>query len=142
MPTKKELLQQLEELKIKEESDKNENIQKEFTKQKTYLMNKLRDFVEIEISDKEIGAIFSNNNCYFGNEKNLLLQRKFYNKYARHHEIRYEDSEDIIKDFLNKIKPIDNINEAKNIYRKQGGIILKINNTSSDDFIWKPLYTN
>ena len=38
MPTKEELLKQLE------ESDKNDDLQKEFTKQKTYLMNRLRNF--------------------------------------------------------------------------------------------------
>ena len=42
--------------------------------------------------------------------RNLLLERKLINRFAREQEIRYEDSLEIITQFIYNMKPI-NINE-------------------------------
>jgi len=147
MPTKEELSKQLEELKI------NDDIQKEFTKQKTYLMNRLRNFVGIEISDKEISSIFCditdvdlrnieknyyhfrkkwvvprNLRNFFENENNdntVLIARQFYNKYANHYQIRYEDSEDVINIFLMRLSDEQN-NKNEHNWESRGIIPLFI----------------
>jgi len=142
-PTKEELIKQLEEIKIKEESEKNE-----FPKQKTYLMNKLRNFVKIEISDKEVSSIFSDMNeeeiniefgwfpprnlsYFFRNDNDddtLLIARKFYNKYATHHQIRYTDSRDVINKFLYKLSDTQ-INKNEHNWESRGIIPLFIKTT-------------
>jgi len=112
-----DLFSELEYLNNKK-SEIEKNIEKikqndtEFNKQREYLINKFREFIEIEISNAEVAACLFNPisfdyvGYYFKDDENLLLKRKVYNRYARYHEIRYEDSVDIIYDFIQKIKPI------------------------------------
>jgi len=100
----------------------------EFNKQREYLINKVRKFIEIEVSDDEICAILSDYRyidyyiTYNDEHKKLLLQKKLLNRYARHHEIRFEDSCQIISKYLNSIKPLNDetyfINQVKD-YRIQ-----------------------
>ena len=105
----------------------------EFNKQREYLINKLRKFLEfensnyeLEFSDMEICALLSDYryiNYYFTDQdefKSLLLQRKLLNRYARYHEIRFEDSSHIINKFINSIKPLnDEIEFISQQYTKQ-----------------------
>ena len=115
----------------------------EFNKQREYLINKVRKFLllevnnyELEITDNEICAILSEYryiNYYFRDTyeyKNLLLQRKLLNRYARYHEIRFEDSCHIISRFLNGIKPL---NDELNFIRQQYSIQPKTNLVSSKE---------
>jgi len=113
MSTEEELVLQLEELRKKKDLLNKEN---EFVKQRNYLINKFKDFVEIDISEKEIIIFlltFAGETRYYfpittdNYHYNLLLIRKFYNKYAKYHEIRYEDSVEIIEGFLHDITPLD-----------------------------------
>ena len=98
----------------------------EFNKQREYLMNKFRTFLEMDVTDEEICAMLSHYryiNYYFSdlNEcKSILLQRKLLNRYARYHEIRYEDSIDIIYKYLNSIVPLNDQTEfMRQQYAKQ-----------------------
>jgi hypothetical protein len=45
----------------------------------------------------------------------MLLERKVFNRYARYHEIRYEDSFEIIHSFINGIKSRDQVNQTSNV---------------------------
>jgi hypothetical protein len=98
----------------------------EFNKQREYLINKLRTFLEMDVSDNELCAMLSKYrylNYYFSDQdeyKSLLLQRKLLNRYARYHEIRYDDSVDIINKYLNSIVPLnDEIKFMREQYAKQ-----------------------
>jgi hypothetical protein len=122
MSSEKELLDQIEELKKKAKDMEEQNKDTELNKQRKFLINKVRDFIGIEVSDAEVLAILArfywNTNRqdfryvpikYYVKEqdKNILFERKVLNRYANIHTIRYEDSVDIISDFLGKIKPIN-----------------------------------
>jgi len=93
-----------------------QNKDTEFNKQRYYLINKVRDFLETEVSDEEVLAVLYNwvnepVKYYLKQEdENLLFERKVINRYARHHEIRWEDSFLIIKNFLKKINPLNEPN--------------------------------
>jgi len=98
----------------------------EFNKQREYLINKVRKFIEIEVSEDEICAILSDYRyidyyiTYNDEHKKLLLQKKLLNRYARYHEIRFEDSCQIISKYLNSIKPLnDEIYFINQQYAKQ-----------------------
>jgi hypothetical protein len=41
----------------------------------------------------------------------MLFERQIYNRYAKCYEIRYEDSFEIIRNFIGKIKSKDQISE-------------------------------
>lgn len=45
----------------------------------------------------------------------MLFERKVYNRYAKCNEIRYEDSLEIISNFINKIKSKDQVNKSDGI---------------------------
>ena len=88
--------------------------QNEFNKQRNFLINKVRNFLGIEVSDQEVCAVLYTRNLieymyYFKDEDfNMLLERKVLNRHAKYHEIRIEDSRDIINSFLRDIKVINN----------------------------------
>jgi len=122
MSTEQELLSQLEELRKKQKEMETTNNEIRISKQKYYLIDRIRKFLDMQISDEEIAVIGD----HFGNylqthhhyylkvedqEKKLLTVRKVFNRYARVNEIRYEDSVDIIRDFLIKLKPLNDYNE-------------------------------
>jgi hypothetical protein len=103
----------------------------EFNKQKTYIIDIIRVFFDLPITNDEICAII--NTCpnpeynvkfdlqyYFtdtyNNNKNLLIAIKFYNKYAKYHNIRYEDSLQIITKYLHSFRRSYKINTSKGNY--------------------------
>jgi len=131
MSTEQELFAQIEELKKKEEELKNkakemedQNKDTEFYKQRNFLIDTVRNFLNMQVSDEEICAIFfkfygahinnQQNHIPFSyylkpEDENMLFERKVINRYAQCNEIRYEDSLAIISNFINKIKSISRI---------------------------------
>jgi hypothetical protein len=112
MSTEKEILAQIEELRKKAKDMEENNKDNEFNKKRNSLIKTIREFLGIEVSDLEILAVmfrFSNNPripylLYVKKEdKNMLLERKILNRYAKYNEIRFEDSDEIIIDFLSNI---------------------------------------
>ena len=125
MSTEQELLAQIESLRKKAKEVEEENKDAEFNKhkQRNFLIKTVRDFLEIEVSDEEVLATlykyYPIHQCsqeyitYYLEEEdeNMLFERKVSNRYARHHEIRCEDSDMIINNFIRKIKPLTDLNE-------------------------------
>ena len=134
MSTEQELLAQIEELRKKAKDMEEENRDTEFNKQKNFLINTVRKFLEIEVSDEEVLAVLYR---FYGSyinspqshipisyylkmeDKNMLLERKVLNRYAKYHEIRYEDSLEIIHNFINEIKSKDQVSQTSNISRRR-----------------------
>jgi hypothetical protein len=132
MPTEEEeLYAQIEELKKKAEELKNkakeieeQNKDTEFNKQRNFLIDTVRNFLNMQVSDEEICAVLYK---FYGDhinnqqnhipisyylkpeDENMLFERKVINRYAKCNEIRYEDSLAIISNFINKIKSINRI---------------------------------
>lgn len=123
MSTEQELLAQIEALRKKAKEVEEENKDAEFNKQRNFLIKTVRDFLEIEVSDEEVLAILykyypiqQSSQQYITyyleeEDENMLFERKVSNRYARHHEIRCEDSDMIFYNFLRKIKPLTDLNE-------------------------------
>jgi hypothetical protein len=112
MSTEKEILAQIEELRKKAKDMEENNKDNEFNKKRNSLIKITREFLGIEVSDEEVLAVmfkYSNNTrlpylLYVKKEdKNMLLERKVLNRYAKYNEIRFEDSDAIIYDFLSNI---------------------------------------
>jgi hypothetical protein len=128
MSTEQELLAQIEALRKKAKDMEDQNKDTEFNKQRNFLINTVRDFLGIEVSDEEVLAVLYR---FYGNhvnnphipisyylkkeDENMLLERKVFNRYARYNEIRYEDSYEIISNFVNKIKSKDQVSQTSNI---------------------------
>ena len=124
MASEQELLSQLEELRKKQKEMEIVNNEVRISKQKDYLIDKLRKFLGMEVSDAEIIAVYTSYNFESGYQNDafnyylkvedidtkLLLVRKLYIKYARYQDIRFEDSVDIIRDFISRIKPLNEPN--------------------------------
>lgn len=116
MQTQQDLLNKIEQLKKESiELEKKNNVE---NKQKELLLEKIREFLEMpDCSNASILAIIQslgkksmNNINYYSkdSDKNLLLERKLINRFAREQEIRYEDSIEIIRNFLYELKEINN----------------------------------
>jgi hypothetical protein len=140
MSTEQELLAQIEELRKKAEELRNkakdmedQNKDTEFNKQRNFIIDTVRDFLGIEVSDAEVLAVLYR--IYGGyinspetgrpityyikiEDANMLFERKVFNRYAKYHEIRYEDSVEIIFNFVNGIKSKDQVNQASIISRR------------------------
>ena len=131
MSTEQELLAQIEELRKKAKEAEEENKDAEFNKQRNFLIKTVRDFLEIEVSDEEVLAILykyypirQGSHQYITyyleeEDENMLFERKVSNRYARHHEIRCEDSDMIFDNFLRKIKPLTDLNEFNREQQKK-----------------------
>jgi len=122
MSTEQELLAQIEELRKKAKDIEEQNKDTEFNKQRNFLINKVRDFLKVQVNDAEVCAVLYR---YYGahinnphshipisyylkqEDENMLFERKVINRYAKCNEIRYEDSVEIIHNFLIKIKSKD-----------------------------------
>ena len=119
-----ELKKKAEELKNKAKEIEEQNKDTEFNKQRNFLIDTVRNFLNMSVTDEEIcaviyrfyGAHINNqhshipNSYYFKKEdENMLFERKVFNRYAKSHEIRYEDSVEIISNFITKIKSISRI---------------------------------
>jgi ferredoxin-fold anticodon binding domain-containing protein len=121
MSSEQELLSQLEQLRKKQKDMESTKVSIEFKKQKDYLINKLKTFLDIDVKDNEIIAIYNDDNYlenhfnyYFkveDEDNNLLFRRRIYNRHAQKNFIRYEDSFEIIHYFLKRIKPINDFGE-------------------------------
>ena len=132
MPTEEEeLYAQIEELKKKAEELKKkakdmeeQNKDTEFNKQRNLIIDTVRNFLNIEVSDEGICTVLYkfysdhiNNQqnhipiSYYlkPEDENMLFERIVINRYAKCNEIRYEDSLAIISNFINKIKSINRI---------------------------------
>jgi len=113
------------EKKQKEVEEEHKDIQ--FKNQLKFIINKVKVFLEIDISDDEVYAILIQYHnipairYYISfDHRNLLLARKVLNRYARYHEIRYEDSIDIIAEFFNcKLLPINGQAYYENLQQRQ-----------------------
>jgi len=122
MSTEEELFAQIEELKkkaedLKKKAKEMEETYKdtEFNKQRNFLIDTVRNFLNMQVSDEEICAVlykFYGKNInhpqsnipishYLKKEDgNMLFERKVFNRYAKCNEIRYEDSVEIIYNFI------------------------------------------
>jgi hypothetical protein len=101
---------------IKEKKDIDDiNKKTEFNKQRKFLINIVREFLEFYIEDDYILAILyifsgslSDIKYYlYPEDRNTLFERKLINKYATFHSIRYDDSLYILSEFINDIKALD-----------------------------------
>jgi len=107
----------------------------ESNKQKDYLTNRLRKFLDMEIKDYEISSIYNDDNYlehhfnyYFkveDEDNNLLFRKKVYNRHARLNGIRYEDSVEIIHTFLKKIKPVNDFGEFLQKYNQNNRYVVE-----------------
>lgn len=128
--TEKELLKQLDELKIKKQKQleilKLKEKETEFNRQQQFIMDKIRGYLKIDITNEEILSLINECNTntnskflkyYFKvSDDDLLIARKFYNRFAIHHNIRYEDSHDIVLRYFNKIQPLNDYIKYCNDY--------------------------
>ena len=134
MSTEQELLAQIEELRKKAKDMEEQNKDSAFNKQRNFLINTVRDFLGIDVSDAEVLAVLythspshtPNHNIsgeigyYLKKEdENMLFERKVKNRYAKYHEIRCKDSDMIISNFLGKIKPHVNRSEFQQEQQKK-----------------------
>ena len=74
-------------------------------KQRNYLIKAVKDFLEIKFSDAHILAVLykiygHSNGILKKEDKNILFEKIVFNKYAKYHGIRYEDSVEIILNFI------------------------------------------
>jgi hypothetical protein len=123
MLSNQEVLDKIERLKIQRdnvtrqieaiEKLKEMEVKINFNNQKNFIINKFKKFINIPLSYNEVNAILNKSQSlkyYFkveDEDNNLLFIRKVYNKYAKYHEIRYEDAYEIIDNFIFKIQPIN-----------------------------------
>ena len=101
MSSEQELLSQLEQLRNKQKEMENTKVSIEFKKQKDYLINKLKTFLDMDIKDSEIISIYNDDNYlenhfkyYFkieDEDNNLLFRRRVYNRHAQKNFIRYRE---------------------------------------------------
>jgi len=98
----------------------NENTE-EYNKKRNFIINIIKNFLEINFSDAHILAVlyrqystfleygFNHNppntvaNYIKKKDENILFERIVFNKYAQYHGIRYEDSVEIIQKFISTI---------------------------------------
>jgi hypothetical protein len=141
MATEQELLSQLEELRKKQKEMEEQNKDVEFNKQRNFLIKTVRDFLGIKVCDEEVCAILYKY-CPIGQyhtnqiekylkkeDENMLFERKVSNRYARYHEIRCEDSDMIIQNFIKKIQPLitpEKFNQEQNEKSEQNRLEQRI----------------
>jgi hypothetical protein len=96
-------------------------------KQRDLITQKFREFLNmLDCSEASIWAVivslgsYNENGFYYyakKNENNLLLEKKLINKFAQEQEIRYDDSVEVIRNFIN-IRPINQSELLSNDYRR------------------------
>ena len=85
---------------------------------KDYIRYIFIDFIKFDVSDEAICSVLLHKYYdFFPYNINLLLQRQLYNKYANLNGIRYEDSVEILTDFINKIFITNKCNYCNNEYK-------------------------
>ena len=93
----------------------------ECNEKRLFIINTIKDFLEINFSDAHVLAVLYIQYSYFVERgtnrvqpntvanyikkeyQNILFERIVFNKYARYHGIRYEDSVEIIQKFISTI---------------------------------------
>lgn len=98
----------------------NENTE-EYNEKRNFIINTVKDFLEINFSDAHVLAVLYRQYSYFveyghnvappntvakyikKKDENILFERIVFNKYAQYHGIRYEDSVEIIQKFISTI---------------------------------------
>jgi len=132
MLTEEDLYAQIEELKKKAEELRNkakemedQNKDTEFNKQRNFLIDTVRNFLNMPVTDEEICAVLyrfygNHGNRQFNHppissylkeeDDNMLFERKVYNRFAYHQGIRYEDSYQVILNFFFKLNQKDQVN--------------------------------
>ena len=98
----------------------NENTE-ECNEKRNFIINVIKDFLEINFSDAHVLAVLYRQYSYFVERgtnhvrpntvanyikkeyQNILFERIVFNKYAQYHGIRYEDSVEIIQKFISTI---------------------------------------
>jgi hypothetical protein len=128
--TEQELLAQIEALRKKAKYIEEQNKDTEFNNQRNFLISTVRNFLGIDVSDTEVLAVLYKSSHTLNHnpsgeigyylkkeDENMLFERKVSNRYARQHEIRCEDSDMIIRNFLEKIKP--RIDRSEFIHQQQ-----------------------
>jgi len=118
-----------EELDIMHKEIEGEHKDIQFRNQLNFLINKVKKFLEIKVIDEEVFALLIWYNSFNSqairyyisvDNMNLLLARKILNRYARYHEIRYEDSLEIITEFIDrKLIPINRQAFTENFHQRQ-----------------------
>jgi hypothetical protein len=96
-------------------------MEKEKLKQRSFITYKFKKLANFNYPDEDIFAfIYTDGNTinnhyirYYLNEndKNLLASRRLINHYAGKNDIRYEDSIEVLRNFLESIKPVSLKNE-------------------------------
>jgi hypothetical protein len=99
----------------------NENTE-ECNEKRNFIINTVKDFLEINFSDAHVLAVLYRQYSYFvergtnhvrpntvanyikKKDENILFERIVFNKYAQYHGIRYEDSVEIIQKFISTIE--------------------------------------
>jgi hypothetical protein len=99
----------------------NENTE-ECNEKRNFIINTIKDFLEINFSDAHVLAVLYRQYSYFvergtnrvrpntvanyikKKDENILFERIVFNKYAQYHGIRYEDSIEIIQKFISTIE--------------------------------------
>jgi hypothetical protein len=99
----------------------NENTE-ECNEKRNFIINTVKDFLEINFSDAHVLAVLYRQYSYFvesginhvrantvanyikKKDENILFERIVFNKYAKYHGIRYEDSVEIIQKFISTIE--------------------------------------
>jgi hypothetical protein len=152
--TEQELLSQLVELRKKQKEMEEQNKDVEFNKQRNFLIKTLRDFLEIHVTDAEVCAVLfgvygrhTNTqqipiSYYLKKEdENMLYERQIYNRYAKCCEIRYEDSFEIIRNFIGKIKSKDQMSELNTFVGKPAAAAKKESKIGfSTEHVYRPLF--
>lgn len=88
----------------------------EYNEKRHFIINTIKDFLGINFSDAHVLAVlyrqYSSVNHIQPNSianyikkehQNILFERIVFNQYARYHGIRYEDSVEIIQNFISTI---------------------------------------
>ena len=118
METKQDLLNRIEELKQKTIELEKRNEEELYSIQRNSITEKFRELLEMpDCSEASIWAVIVSmlpfnhpfKISYYAKEsdKNTLLKEKLINRFAREQEIRYEDSLNVIKEFIFYMKPIN-----------------------------------
>ena len=130
--TEKQLLKQLEDIKIKKQKQfeilKLKEKETEFNRQQQFIIEKIRGYLKIDITNEEISSLINECNIHSHNsikyyfkfkvsDDDLLIYKKLLNKFARYHNVRYVDSYEIIFRYLTKIQPLNGYQEYLMEYR-------------------------
>jgi len=117
--TEQFLLDKIQQLRKNEEEIINKIREDKSIKQRAFITYKMKEYIGMDLTDDYFWAFIFAHQPHFikyyvkPEDKNILLERKLINYFASQESIRYEDSEDVLTDFVTNLKPI-NSNEQNN----------------------------